>query len=63
MATSKEILGPTTHGGVKSIIYYLNSERELVDESEATYADIVEYDSGGKQVFRVYGKLGSGEGQ
>jgi hypothetical protein len=45
VATSREKIGKTPNGGVKSVIYFLNDRRELVDESEATAADVVELDA------------------
>jgi hypothetical protein len=57
MATEKTIEGATPAGGVKATIYYLNDERELVDEADATAAEIVEFDSAGEHIRRTYATL------
>lgn len=54
MAKIAERSEPTPNGGVRSRIAYLNDAGDLVDESVATAAEIVEFDAAGEQVFRTY---------
>lgn len=60
MATSREIIGPTPNGGVRSEAIFLDKDRQLVDESVATHVEIVEYDVQGEVVARTYGETGRG---
>jgi len=54
MSTTRSLDGPTPNGGVKSTIYFQNAKGELVDESDATAAEIVEFDANDNQIFRTY---------
>lgn len=59
MATSRTVDGETPNGGVRSEIIFLNDNRELVDEKDATRAEVIEYDADGKTVGRTYASLGN----
>ena len=59
MATSKERIGETPNGGVKSVLYYQDKNGNLVEEDVATHATIVEFDSEGNNIFRTYMVLGN----
>ena len=56
--TEERFEGPTPNGGVVSIAYYLDDDRQLVPKSQATNVEIVEEDDTGDIVFRTYGTLG-----
>lgn len=52
--TSESREHATPGGGVRSTIYYLNDARESVPKSQATAAEIVEFDEAGMEVARTY---------
>lgn len=52
--TEQRIDRPTPNGGVASIAYFLDDNRQSVPRSRATAAEIVEVDADGNQVFRTY---------
>lgn len=54
MATSLSKTGRTPHGGVRSEVIFLDDRMRLVDESQATQAEAVEYDRWDNAVFRTY---------
>lgn len=60
MTSSERREGPTPSGGVASEIYYLNDAGKSVDKSEATRAEIVEFDADGEVINRTYGDFSSG---
>lgn len=49
--------GPTPNGGVKSTVFFYDSDGNEVDRDRATKATIVEYDSDGNAIHRTYGTL------
>lgn len=55
MRTTKTIYGETPHGGIKSIVYYFNENREACNPNDAKYMNIVEYDENDNRLFEVYG--------
>ena len=57
MATSETCDHPTPNGGIRSVIYYLNSDGKPVGKGDATQAEIVELDPDGKVVLRTYAQL------
>jgi len=56
--TTERIDGPTPNGGVASIAYFLDDDRQSVPRSRATQVEIVEVDAKGDIVFRTHGTLG-----
>ena len=58
--TSETREGPTPAGGVKSVAYYLDNDRNLVDKAKATRIDIVELDERGSVLRTTY--LSNGQG-
>ena len=48
---------PTPNGGVASVIYYLDGERNAAPKSRAVAAVVVELDAGGNEVYRTHARL------
>lgn len=57
MPTKEAREGETPAGGVRSEIYYKDDKGEPVDKSEATAAEIVEYNAEGEVIARTYGTI------
>lgn len=51
-SVSKE--GPTPNGGVRSTLFYLDSDGREADAKTATKLVIVEYDAAGAAIHRTY---------
>lgn len=51
MVDSKEIFGETAHGGVRTVIVFMDDNENVVDEEEATMAYLTEYDEHDNLVF------------
>jgi len=47
--------GTTPNGGVKSVSYYFDENREACNPKDAKYVNIVEYDENDNRVFETYG--------
>ena len=57
MAKTKMLNEKTPNGGVRSEVLFTDEDGDLVDESEATGATIIEYAENGEEIFRTYGKI------
>ena len=55
--TELRIDKPTPNGGAYSIIYYQNADGGSTSKDKALRAEIVEFSSSGKQIFRTYMSL------
>ncbi|MBH8566732.1 hypothetical protein I8748_32050 [Nostoc sp. CENA67] len=55
--TQERIDQATPNGGDYSIIYYQDAEGNPTSKDTAKKAEVVEFKSGGKQVFRTYATL------
>ena len=55
--TEQRMDGPTPNGGAYSIIYYQNADGGSTSKDKAQKAEIVEFSSSGKQIFRTYMSL------
>lgn len=60
--TTERIEGPTSNGGVASMIHYQDDDGQPVPRDHATRCEIVELDAEGDHVGRTYGSLTPGEG-
>lgn len=58
MAKKHKSDDPTPNGGVRSEVYYLDDENNMVDEKVATRCEVVELDKDGDIVHRTFGRLG-----
>lgn len=54
MATKRESIKPTPHGGVKLVSYFSDKDGNPVDEKDAKKIEAIEYDKHGKEIFRTY---------
>jgi hypothetical protein len=55
--TSERREGPTPNGGAYSEIIYLDDNMNLVDKTEATQAEILEYNDANQVIQRTYGRI------
>lgn len=49
--------GPTPHGGVYSIAYFLDAENKPVPKERAVRMEIHEFDEEGNSIHRTYGEI------
>ena len=57
MVTSETCDHPTPNGGIRSVIYYLNSDGKPAEKDAATQAEIVELGEDGEVVHRTYAQF------
>lgn len=55
--TEEHRTGATPHGGVRSVIYYLDANNEPCTKERAVTVEIIEIDAHGKEIFRHYGRV------
>lgn len=55
---SKRIDGKTPHGGAYAVAYYSDADGNAADKEQAVNVEIVEFTKDGKEIERVYARIG-----
>lgn len=53
--------GPTPNGGVASEVLFSDADGNLVEQEQATHAEVIEYDASGEVIKRTYATIGAEE--